>query len=85
MKSMSLLLCGVVVSLATVAAHAQHAPRDWNRQSNGGAAIQSPPQDDPRGHPITPTVPRGDLRGDIANNARSRVEPARGSENRRQP
>jgi len=84
MKSMSLLLCGVVVSLATVAAHAQHVPRDWNRQSNG-VMIQSPPRDDPRGHQITPTVPRGDLRGDIASNARSRPEPARGGENRRQP
>ncbi|QCP49979.1 hypothetical protein FAZ95_12785 [Trinickia violacea] len=84
MKSMSLLLCGVVVSLATVAAHAQHAPRDWNRQSNG-APIQSLPQNDPRGPQITPTVPRGDLRGDIASNARSRAEPARGGENRRQP
>jgi hypothetical protein len=83
MKSVPLLLCGVVVSLATVAAHAQHAPRDWNRQPNG-AAIQSPPQEDPRGHQITPTVPRGDLRGDIASNARLRAEPSRG-ENRRQP
>ncbi|WP_206998816.1 hypothetical protein [Trinickia mobilis] len=83
MKSMSLLLCGVVVSLATVAAHAQHASRDWNRQPNG-AAIQSPQQDDPRGHQVTPTVPRGDLRGDIARDARLRAEPSR-VENRRQP
>jgi hypothetical protein len=83
MKSMSLLLCGVVVSLATVAAPAQHVPRDWNRQPNG-AVIQSPPQDDPHGHQISPNVPRGDLRGDIASNARLRAEPSR-SESRRQP
>lgn len=82
MKSMSLLLCGVVVSLATVAAQAQQPPRAWNRQANG-AEIQPSPED-ARSRQLPPTAPRGDLRGDIANNARSRAGISRG-ENRRQP
>ncbi|WP_136898232.1 hypothetical protein [Trinickia terrae] len=81
---MSLLLCGVVVSLATVAAQAQHSPRDWGRQPNGTTPQSAPSRDDARSRQLNPTVPRGDLRGDIASNARMRADPSR-NENRQQP
>ncbi|CAN0620264.1 conserved exported protein of unknown function [Burkholderia multivorans] len=72
MKPMSLLLaCGIVVSLALVTpAHADTHVRQTHGQREQKGNPHAPPapaQNDRQ------TVPRGDLRGDIASNARARV------------
>jgi hypothetical protein len=77
MKPMSLLLCGIAVSSLAVGAQAQHAPHDANRQSESATAQSPAPRNDPHGRQAAPSVPRGDLRGDIASNARQRAENSR--------
>ncbi|MDN7904832.1 hypothetical protein QZM18_11980 [Burkholderia diffusa] len=72
MKPMSLLVaCGIVISLASTApAHADDRTKPPHRQQDHRNTLRQQP-------PATPlnrqTVPRGDLRGDIASNARARI------------
>ncbi|WP_029226577.1 hypothetical protein [Burkholderia ubonensis] len=71
MKPMSLLAaCGIVVSLAlALPAHADdHARQPHRQQEHKGNPHAPPGAEQPN-----QTVPRGDLRGDIASNARARV------------
>ncbi|MGS0894064.1 hypothetical protein ACVBGC_16240 [Burkholderia stagnalis] len=73
MKPMSLLVaCGIVVSLAlTAPARADERAKPPHRQQDHRNSLvhQAPPAG-PSGRQ---TVPRGDLRGDIASNARARI------------
>ncbi|WP_081075152.1 hypothetical protein [Burkholderia stagnalis] len=71
MKPMSLLAaCGIVVSLVLASpAHADDRTRQPHRQQEHKGQ-HAPPGADQSGRQ---TVPRGDLRGDIASNARARV------------
>jgi hypothetical protein len=84
MKPMSLLIGSIAVSSLTVAAYAQYAPHGPNRQAGNPTTQPSPPQADPGNRSLTPPAPRGDLRGDITNNARLHAERSRG-ENPHQP
>lgn len=76
MKPMSLLGCGIVVSLlggmAAGQTPAPPQPGDISLQASARAAVSS--QDGPRVKETTPPAPRGDLRGDIASNVRARPE-----------
>ncbi|WP_090687449.1 hypothetical protein [Paraburkholderia phenazinium] len=76
MKPMSLLLCGIVVSLIAAPAFAQQKPSGWNWQPDRSTTLKAAQQGE---HPreFTPPAPRGDLRGDIASNVRARPEPVR--------
>ncbi|AJZ59365.1 hypothetical protein OI25_24 [Paraburkholderia fungorum] len=74
MKPMSLLLCGIVVSSMAAPALAQQRPQGWNWRPDRTATVQAWQQGDARGRDFTPPAPRGDLRGDIASNARMRPE-----------
>ncbi|AOJ69028.1 MULTISPECIES: hypothetical protein [Burkholderia] len=75
MKPMSLLTaCGIVVSLALAApsradqfSPKQHGQREQAARTQAGAAARG----------ARPNVPRGDLRGDIASNARARNDAQR--------
>ncbi|AXE92822.1 hypothetical protein [Paraburkholderia terricola] len=75
MKPMSLLLCGIVVSSMAAAALAQQRPEGWNWRPDRTASLQAWQQRDARSRDFTPPAPRGDLRGDIASNVRTRPEP----------
>ncbi|AFQ48360.1 hypothetical protein [Burkholderia cepacia] len=72
MKSMSLLVaCGIVISLAlTGPAHADDRTKPPHRQQEHRNTLR---QQQPAASPNRQTVPRGDLRGDIASNARARI------------
>ncbi|KHK59868.1 hypothetical protein PI86_06590 [Burkholderia sp. A9] len=72
MKSMSLLVaCGIVISLAlTGPAHADDRAKPPHRQQEHRNTLR---QQQPAASPNRQTVPRGDLRGDIASNARARI------------
>ncbi|WP_179403615.1 hypothetical protein [Burkholderia guangdongensis] len=74
MKRMSLLVaCGIVVSLVL---SAPARADQQNKLPHGQHERQGAPRTPPRPPAATTghqTVPRGDLRGDIANNARARV------------
>jgi hypothetical protein len=79
---MSLLLCGIVVSsLAAPAAGQQRPQGGWNWPDQP-ATKESWQQTEARNHDFTPPAPRGDLRGDIASNVRTRPEPARNESSR---
>ncbi|AJX16209.1 hypothetical protein [Burkholderia ubonensis] len=71
MKPMSLLAaCGIVVSLAlALPVHADDHARQPHRQEEHKGSLHAPPGAEQSNQ----TVPRGDLRGDIASNARARV------------
>ncbi|RQS13178.1 hypothetical protein [Burkholderia sp. Bp8998] len=71
MKSMSLLVaCGIVISLAlTAPARADDRAKPPHRQQDHRNTLR---QQSPVTPPNRQTVPRGDLRGDIASNARAR-------------
>ncbi|AOK58924.1 hypothetical protein [Burkholderia ubonensis] len=71
MKPMSLLAaCGIVVSLAlALPAHADDHARQPRRQQEHKGNLHVPPGAEQPNQ----SVPRGDLRGDIASNARARV------------
>jgi len=77
MKSMRLLVCGVMVSLTTAAAFGQSPPPRPHWQPADPARSLWPPtaQHAPGG--AAEAAPRGDLRGDIASNARTRAAPPR--------
>ncbi|MGF6723051.1 hypothetical protein P3T43_002403 [Paraburkholderia sp. GAS41] len=82
MKPMSLLLCGIVVSLIAAPAFAQQRPEGWNWHPDRPATL-SVWQQGERPREFTPPSPRGDLRGDIASNVRTRPESAREDAQRR--
>jgi hypothetical protein len=81
---MSLLLCGIVVSSMAAPALAQQRPQGWNWRPDHTATAEAWQQSETRGRGFTPPAPRGDLRGDIASNVRTRPEPPRESPTRRQ-
>ncbi|MFP3566583.1 hypothetical protein [Paraburkholderia sp. SIMBA_030] len=83
MKPMSLLLCGIVVSSMAAPALAQQRPQGWNWRPDRTASIEARQQSETRNRDFTPPAPRGDLRGDIASNVRTRPEPPRGDAARR--
>ncbi|MCA8036432.1 hypothetical protein LGM46_26010 [Burkholderia arboris] len=72
MKTMSLLVaCGIVVSVALAApVHADDRVKPPHRQQDHRNTLRQPPSANPSSRQ---TVPRGDLRGDIASNARARI------------
>ena len=72
MKSMSLLVaCGIVISMAlTAPAHADARTTPPPRQQEHRNTLRQPPSANASSRQ---TVPRGDLRGDIASNARARI------------
>ncbi|MBN3769673.1 MULTISPECIES: hypothetical protein [Burkholderia] len=72
MNPMSLLVaCGIVISLALSApVHADDRVKPPHRQQDHRNTLRQPPSANP---PSRQTVPRGDLRGDIASNARARI------------
>ncbi|RKU02318.1 hypothetical protein C7H84_17370 [Burkholderia sp. Nafp2/4-1b] len=72
MKPMSLLVaCGIVISLAlTAPVHADDRVKPPHRQQERRNTLR---QQAPATSPDRQTVPRGDLRGDIASNARARI------------
>ncbi|PXW27143.1 hypothetical protein C7408_10446 [Paraburkholderia caballeronis] len=79
MKSMKLLVCGVMVSLTAVAAFGQSpSPQTPSWHTNGPGRPLWPPAAGPHPQPgANEAAPRGDLRGDIASNARTRNAPPR--------
>ncbi|WP_158934354.1 hypothetical protein [Burkholderia sp. S171] len=88
MKPMSLLVCGIVFSSlgAATSVRAESSAGNFALRANT-VNTQASPQDwrkEPvRGSNMTETAPRGDLRGDIASNARARPEPDRGGTTRK--
>ena len=83
MKPMSLLLCGIVVSLIAAPTFAQQRPTGWSWRPDRPATLDTWQQGE---HPreFTPPAPRGDLRGDIASNVRTRPDqPREDSQHRR--
>jgi hypothetical protein len=80
---MSLLLCGIVVSSMAAPALSQERPQGWNWRPDRTASLEAWQQGEERGRDFTPPTPRGDLRGDIASNVRTRPESPRGEEARR--
>ncbi|CAN7242424.1 hypothetical protein LJR029_003523 [Caballeronia sp. LjRoot29] len=80
MKPMSLLVCGIVLSsLSTgLTVHAESSAGNFALRPNTQASLQDWRKEQVRGAELTESAPRGDLRGDIASNARARPEPDRG-------
>jgi len=72
MKAMRLLVCGVMVSLTAAAAFGQSPPPHPRWQSSDPARALWPPAGQRAPAGAARPAPRGDLRGDIANNARTR-------------
>ncbi|WP_419687132.1 hypothetical protein ACN22W_07695 [Burkholderia theae] len=72
MKTMSLLVAfGIVISLAlTAPVHADDRVKPPHHQQDHRNTVRQPPSAAQSGRQ---TVPRGDLRGDIASNARARI------------
>ncbi|ACD16034.1 MULTISPECIES: hypothetical protein [Paraburkholderia] len=83
MKPMSLLLCGIVVSSMAAPALAQQRQQAWNWRPDRPATIEAWQQSDTRARDFTPPAPRGDLRGDIASNVRTRPDAPRQDPTRR--
>jgi hypothetical protein len=73
MKPMSLLLCGIVVSLIAAPTFAQQRPTGWNWRPDRPTGLETWQQGE-RPREFTPPAPRGDLRGDIASNVRTRPD-----------
>lgn len=83
MKPMSLLLCGIVLSSMAATALAQQRPQGWNWRPDRAASMEAWQQSAARSRDFTPPAPRGDLRGDIASNVRTRPEAPRDDSPRR--
>jgi len=83
MKPMSLLLCGIVFSSMAAPALAQQRPQSWNWRPDRTASVEAWQQSAQRTRDFTPPAPRGDLRGDIASNVRTRPETPHGDPARR--
>jgi hypothetical protein len=80
MKPMSMLLGGILVSSIALMAVAQQNKPHFNAHPGhlpAPAATQPQRNNAQRAQPFQPPVPRGNLRGDIASNARSLPEPSR--------
>ncbi|SAL37701.1 hypothetical protein AWB69_03665 [Caballeronia udeis] len=80
MKPMSLLVCGIVVSSlgAGIPVYAGSPSGNFALRAQTQPSLQAWKKEPVRGGgAITETAPRGDLRGDIASNARARPEPER--------
>jgi hypothetical protein len=86
MKPMSLLACGIVVSSlsAAIQVHAESPAGNFALHADTQASLQAWKKEQVHGREMTEPAPRGDLRGDIASNARARPEPVRGDRQRRQ-
>jgi hypothetical protein len=80
---MSLLLCGIVLSSMAATALAQQRPQGWNWRPDRAASMEAWQQSAARSRDFTPPAPRGDLRGDIASNVRTRPEAPRDDSPRR--
>jgi len=80
---MSLLLCGIVVSSMAAPVLAQQRQQAWNWRPDRQATTEASQQGKPQNREFTPPAPRGDLRGDIASNARARPEGSRDDPARR--
>ena len=80
MKPMSLLACGIVVSSLSAAIQVQAGSPAGNfaLRADTQASLQAWKKEQVRGRGMTEPAPRGDLRGDITSNARTRPEPDRG-------
>jgi hypothetical protein len=74
MKPMSLLLVGIVVSSMATPVFSQKRPQEQNWRPDRPVTVEVWQQGE-RVRDFTPQAPRGDLRGDIANNVRTRPEP----------
>ncbi|CAN7385039.1 MULTISPECIES: hypothetical protein [unclassified Caballeronia] len=85
MKPMSLVVCGIVLSSlgAAITVHAEPAAGNFALRADTQASPQAWRKEPVRGSDMTETAPRGDLRGDIASNARARPEPDRGGRPRK--
>ncbi|HEY2021295.1 hypothetical protein [Paraburkholderia sp.] len=77
MKPMSPLLCGIVISSIAITALAQQRPQAWNWRPDRAATLEAWQQSEAHNREFTPPTPRGDLRGDIASNARARPDTPR--------
>lgn len=73
MKTMRLLVCGVMVSLTTATAFGQSPPPRPRWPMADPARTLWPPAGQRTQGPVAEPAPRGDLRGDIASNARTRA------------
>jgi hypothetical protein len=80
MKPMSLPVCGIVLSslVAATTVHAESSAGNFALRANSQASPHDWRKEPVRGSEMAETAPRGDLRGDIASNARARPEPDRG-------
>jgi hypothetical protein len=85
MKPMSLLVCGIVISSLGTGrtVHAESSAGNFALRPNTQASLQDWRKEQVRGGEMTEIAPRGDLRGDIASNARARPEPDRGGRPRK--
>ncbi len=75
MKPTSLVVCGIMVSLSALAAYAQSNQPQQGHQNRPPAHVTLPAHDPHGLADANRGVPRGDLRGDIASNARIRNAP----------
>lgn len=80
MKPMSLLACGIVVSSlsAAIQVHAESPAGNFALRADTQASLQAWKKQPMRGREMTEPAPRGNLRGDITSNARTRPEPDHG-------
>jgi hypothetical protein len=78
-------VCGIVLSSLGTAmtVHAESSAGNFALRPNTQASLQDWRKEQVRGAEMTETAPRGDLRGDIASNARARPEPDRGGRPRK--
>jgi hypothetical protein len=74
MKLKVLVACSIVVSLFGGVARGQATPSAWNGAISPQPGMQAW-QRDSRDREFAPPAPRGDLRGDIESNARTRFDP----------
>jgi hypothetical protein len=63
--------------------HAESSAGNFALRPNTQASLQDWRKEQVHGGEMTETAPRGDLRGDIASNARARPEPDRGGRPRK--
>jgi hypothetical protein len=77
MKPMSMLACGIVVSLIAGTALGQPPPDSFSLHADTRTDLQAWKSEPVRTREVAQPVPLGDLRGDIANNARAQPAPTR--------
>lgn len=77
MKALILLASGAFSALVGVAASAQAQPPPASDLYVSTKTAMGSPRDAVRTREVTPPTPRGDLRGDIASNARTRPDSER--------